>query len=112
MKGARNLADANAIAMRSANCSVIVHRKHVLDLREVVLRGREPLYAEAALGWDRFRRSFCPRVGPFYALISMSLLTLLSIGWIALAVYTWDYKHTDIVFFTVLAGFVLCGLWL
>ena len=56
--------------MRSANCSVIVHRKHVLDLREVVLQGRKPLYAEAALGWVRFMRSFCPRVGPFYALIT------------------------------------------
>ena len=70
MEGARNLADAHAIAMRPANCSVIVHRKHVLDLREVVLQGRKPLYEEAALGWDRFTRSFCPRVGPFYALIT------------------------------------------
>jgi hypothetical protein len=71
MESARNLADAHGIAMRSADCSVIVHRKHILDLRGVVFReenhctrrvlwGGSVLGAHFAPGWVRFRRSFPP----------------------------------------------------
>lgn len=36
---------------------------------------------------------------------------LLTVGWIALAAYTWGYKHEQIQVLTILAGIVLVLLW-
>ena len=36
---------------------------------------------------------------------------LLTIAWIALAVYTWGYDHEEILVLTILAGIVLVLLW-
>src|SRR2546423_1397705 len=68
-EGARDLVDGHAIPMRPANCSVIVHPKHILNLRGVwlwskkaTLRGgcwgESELGAHFAPGWVRFTRSF------------------------------------------------------
>jgi len=41
----------------------------------------------------------------------MLVRTLLTIGWIILAVYTWGYDHSGVTFFTVLAGVILVAFW-
>src|SRR5512135_2242568 len=75
MKGARDLADGHAIASGAANCSVIVHRKHILTSeRDRVSRktsslngggyGGSLLGAHFAPGWVPFTRSFPPRKSP------------------------------------------------
>jgi putative transposase len=58
MERARDLADGHAIAMRPANGSVIVHRKHILDLRGEWFMSKKTTLRGGCWG------------GPFYALIS------------------------------------------
>src|SRR3954462_13709350 len=69
MKRARDLADGHAIASGAANCSVIVHRKHILTSERDRCPGRHQP-KRRRLRWVPFTRSFRPWVGPFYALIS------------------------------------------
>jgi len=38
--------------------------------------------------------------------------TILTVGWLALAVYTWGYDNSGVSFFTILLGVILGGLWL
>jgi len=38
--------------------------------------------------------------------------TLLTVGWIILAIYTWGYEHSAVTFFTVLSGMILVAFWL
>jgi len=38
--------------------------------------------------------------------------TILTVGWLALAIYTWESGHTGVTFFTVMSGVFLVGLWL
>jgi hypothetical protein len=75
MKRARDLADGHAIASSAANCSVIVHRKHILtSVRDRVSRktsslngggyGGSLLCAHFAPGWVPFTRSV-PVIGVF-----------------------------------------------
>jgi len=42
----------------------------------------------------------------------LTFRALLTVGWIALAAYTWGYEGKNIEFFTILAGIVLVFLWL
>src|SRR5512132_3044912 len=65
MKGARDRSDGHAIASGAANCSVIVHRKHILTSERDWVPGRHQP-KRRRLRWVPFRRSFCPWVGPFY----------------------------------------------
>src|SRR4051812_14451225 len=60
--------DGHAIATRPANGAVIVHRKHVLDLRAGESFVSERSRYTDVPGWVRLRSSDCPRVGPSYAL--------------------------------------------
>src|SRR5512146_3344138 len=71
MKDARDRSDGHAIASGAANCSVIVHRKHILTSERDWVPGRHQP-KRRRLRWVPFRRSFCPWVGPFYALSSRS----------------------------------------
>ena len=71
MEHARDRADGHAIAVRPADRSVIIHRKHIPNLRETGWGVKKSQSTRRVLGWVRFRRSFCPRVGPFYALTSI-----------------------------------------
>src|SRR5512135_345167 len=71
LKGARDRSDGHAIASGAANCSVIVHRKHILTSERDWVPGRHQP-ERRRLRWVPFRRSFCPWVGPFYALSSIS----------------------------------------
>jgi hypothetical protein len=74
MEGARDFADGHAIAVRPADRSVIIHRKHIPNLRKTGWESKKAslyggcwggsvLGAHFAPGWVRFRRSLPDDLG-------------------------------------------------
>ena len=59
-----DLSDGHAIASRPPNRAVVVHRKHVLGLREVIDSCRNVHHNEGGWGGSRLRAHFAPRWVP------------------------------------------------
>src|SRR5205823_4825753 len=65
-----DLMDGHAIAPRPPNRAVVIHGNHVLGLRVGDRSVQERSPYRRRLGWVPLTRSFCPQVGPAYALTS------------------------------------------